>query len=210
MNGMVQYLLHQSINVSFVILVVYLIRGFLLRKVPKKYSFMLWAVVALRLLFPGVESPISMFNLFPTSQVETVVNEPSKERIPTQEIQVEEVSKDTDAAGKQKSIENVKTVSENKLEKAENIGTSNEKQEKTTVKNGVTNLTFANVCGMVWLVGMIGFWIWNAMAFLRIKKKTDVAVRLRDNIFECEGIASAFVMGIFQPKIYIPFHTGEE
>lgn len=207
---MVQYLLHQSINVSFVILVVYLIRGFLLRKVPKKYSFMLWAVVALRLLFPGVASPISMFNLFPVSQVERAANESSKERIPTQEIQVEKVSKDTDAADKQKSIDNVKTVSENKLKNHENIGTSNEKQEKITVKNRATKLTFANVCGMVWLVGMVVFGIWNTMAFLEIKKKTDVAVRLRDNIFECEGIGSAFVMGMFQPKIYIPFHTGEE
>ena len=116
MDGMVQYLIHQSINVSFVILVVYLVRGLLLRKVPKKYSFMLWAVVALRLLFPGVASPISMFNLLPTGQVERAVNEPSKERISTQENQVEEVSKDTDAAGKQKSIENVKTVSENKVD----------------------------------------------------------------------------------------------
>lgn len=70
MNGIVQYLLHQSINVSFVILVVYLVRGLLLRKVPRKYSFMLWAVVAVRLVFPGVESPISIFNVFPTSQTE--------------------------------------------------------------------------------------------------------------------------------------------
>lgn len=210
MNGMVQYLLHQSINVSFVILVVYLVRGFLLRKVPKKYSFMLWAVVALRLLFPGVESPISMFNLLPTGQVERAANEPSKERILAQVNQVEKVSKDTDAADKQKSIDNLKTVSENKLKNDENIGTSNEKQGETTVRNGAINLTFANVCGMVWLVGMVSFWIWNVMAFLRIKKKMDVAVRLRDNIFECEGIGSAFVMGMFQPKIYIPFHTGEE
>ena len=171
---------------------------------------MLWGVVALRLLFPGVESPVSMFNLLPTDQVEKVVNEPAIKRIPIQETQVEKVSEDTDAAGKQRSTDNVKTVSENKLKNAKNIGTSKEKQGKMTVRNRATNLTFANVCGMVWLVGMIVFWIWNTMNFLRINKKTDVAVRLRDNIFECEGIGSAFVMGMFQPKIYIPFHTGEE
>ena len=210
MNGIVQYLLHQSINVSFVILVVYLVRRLLLRKVPKKYSFMLWGVVALRLLFPGVESPVSMFNLLPTDQVEKVVNEPAIKRIPIQETQVEKVSEDTDAAGKQRSTDKLKTVSENKLKNAKNIGTSKEKQGKMTVRNRATNLTFANVCGMVWLVGMIVFSIWNTMNFLRINKKTDVAVRLRDNIFECEGIGSAFVMGMFQPKIYIPFHTGEE
>ena len=133
MNGIVQYLLHQSINVSFVILVVYLVRRLLLRKVPKKYSFMLWGVVALRLLFPGVESPVSMFNLLPTDQVEKVVNEPAIKRIPIQETQVEKVSEDTDAAGKQRSTDKVKTVSENKLKNAKNIGTSKEKQGNMTV-----------------------------------------------------------------------------
>lgn len=210
MDGMVQYLIHQSINVSFVILVVYLVRGLLLRKVPKKYSFMLWAVVAVRLVFPGVASPISMFNLLPTSQVESTVSQQSKESISTQENSVEKVSKDTDVAHKQKSINNSKMVSDNKVANDENTGAFNEKQGETTVRKRGKNFTFANVFGMVWLVGMVGFWIWNAMAFFRIKKKMDVAVRLRDNIFECEGIGSAFVMGMFQPKIYIPFHTGEE
>ena len=206
MDGMVQYLIHQSINVSFVILVVYLVRGLLLRKVPKKYSFMLWAVVAVRLVFPGVASPISMFNLLLTSQVESTVSQQSKESISTQENSVEKVSKDADSVDNQKSINNSKTISENKIVNVENTGASNEKQVKTTA----TNLIFVNVFGIVWLAGMVSYWIWNVMAFLRVKKKMNEAVRFRDNIFECEGIGSAFVMGMFQPKIYIPFHTGEE
>ena len=206
MDGMVQYLIHQSINVSFVILVVYLVRGLMLRKVPKKYSFMLWAVVAVRLVFPGVASPISMFNLLLTSQVESTVSQQSKESISTQENSVEKVSKDADSVDNQKSINNSKTISENKIVNVENTGASNEKQVKTTA----TNLIFVNVFGIVWLAGMVSYWIWNVMAFLRVKKKMNEAVRFRDNIFECEGIGSAFVMGMFQPKIYIPFHTGEE
>ena len=206
MDGMVQYLIHQSINVSFVILVVYLVRRLLLRKVPKKYSFMLWAVVAVRLVFPGVASPISMFNLLLTSQVESTVSQQSKESISTQENSVEKVSKDADSVDNQKSINNSKTISENKIVNVENTGASNEKQVKTTA----TNLIFVNVFGIVWLAGMVSYWIWNVMAFLRVKKKMNEAVRFRDNIFECEGIGSAFVMGMFQPKIYIPFHTGEE
>ena len=210
MNRLVQYFIHQSINVSFVILVVYLVRGLLLRKVPKKYSFMLWAVVAVRLIFPGVVSPISIFNVFPVSQVELAVGEQSKEYISMQENAVEKVSGGTDAADNQESINDVKTVSDNKMEHDENIGGFNENQVKNTARNTAVNPVFITVFGIVWLVGMVSFWIWNIIVFLRIKKKMDIAVRFRDNIFECEGIGSAFVMGMFQPKIYIPFHTSEE
>lgn len=35
-------------------------------------------------------------------------------------------------------------------------------------------------------------------------------MRLCENIYECDSIATPFVFGIFHPGIYIPFHMTEE
>ena len=37
-----------------------------------------------------------------------------------------------------------------------------------------------------------------------------MAVRLVDNIWVCENISSPFVVGVFRPKIYLPFRLPEE
>ena len=57
-------LLDMSIASIVVIAVVLLARG-ILHKAPKKYSYMLWVIVAIRLLCPvSVSSPISIYNIF--------------------------------------------------------------------------------------------------------------------------------------------------
>lgn len=215
MEKIVQYLLHQSLNVSFVIIMVYLVRWLLLRKTPKKYAFILWAVVAIRLVFPGVSSPVSIFHVLPVNQVETTTSNYVKRSVPKPE-------------------KNVEKVSQNKISNNENTVTSNDKQVKTTSKNTVsnhvwikekfhscfqkinsfilifeTNPAFINIIGIVWLVGMVSFIFWNSINFWRMKKTTEFAVRFKDNVFECEEIGSAFVMGLFHPKIYIPFRTNQ-
>ena len=49
-----QYILHQSLQITLIILMVYLIRGLFLKKFSRKYAYALWAVVGIRLLFPGI------------------------------------------------------------------------------------------------------------------------------------------------------------
>ncbi len=51
--------------------------------------------------------------------------------------------------------------------------------------------------------------LWNGYLTIRMKRKLRKAVLYRDNIFECDNIASPFVMGVFRPRIYIPFRLGE-
>ena len=57
------YLLHNSIAVCVVILTVFAVRLFL-RRAPKKYSYILWAIVGIYLLCPiRLSSPISIYSL---------------------------------------------------------------------------------------------------------------------------------------------------
>lgn len=43
-----------------------------------------------------------------------------------------------------------------------------------------------------------------------MQRRMKKAVRLEDNIWECENISSPFVIGVFRPKIYLPFRLPEE
>ena len=63
MTALFLSVVQMSITVCFIIPAVLLIR-LLLRKAPKKYSYLLWAVVACRLICPfSFESAFSLFSL---------------------------------------------------------------------------------------------------------------------------------------------------
>ena len=65
---MVEQLLRMSLTAGIVILVVILIRA-LMRKLPKKFSYMLWAAVGFRLLCPvSIESKFSILNAKPAAK----------------------------------------------------------------------------------------------------------------------------------------------
>ena len=70
-------ILHMSLTGSIVILVVLLAR-MIMRKMPKKYMYLLWGIVGFRLLCPvALESSISIFNIKPIrNSVEHVKNLP--------------------------------------------------------------------------------------------------------------------------------------
>ncbi len=68
------YLLHNSITVCIVILTVFSVRLFL-RRAPKKYSYILWAVVGIYLLCPlRLSSPISIYSLINNVSVTFIEN----------------------------------------------------------------------------------------------------------------------------------------
>lgn len=70
-------ILHMSLTGSIVILVVLLAR-MIMKKMPKKYMYLLWGIVGFRLLCPvALESSISIFNIKPIrNSVEHVKNLP--------------------------------------------------------------------------------------------------------------------------------------
>lgn len=68
--------------------------------------------------------------------------------------------------------------------------------------------------------GQIGAWIWAAglavllgnclVSYVRLKRQVSGACRSEDGCWECDGIKTAFVLGFFPPKIYVPMRlTGE-
>lgn len=56
----------------------------------------------------------------------------------------------------------------------------------------------------IWLAGFAAMLVFAAVSYLKIYKKVRASVKLRDNIFICDDIATPFILGIFRPKIYLP------
>lgn len=70
MSTVINYFFDSFLTISVVIFVVLLVRGIFFRKLPKRFAYLLWAVVGLRLLCPvSLPSSISVFNALPSPRI---------------------------------------------------------------------------------------------------------------------------------------------
>ncbi len=58
--------------------------------------------------------------------------------------------------------------------------------------------------GCIWLAGMVILIIYGIYTYYRLQSKLRVSFPMGDSVYAVEGLASPFVMGFFDPKIYIP------
>ncbi len=57
---------------------------------------------------------------------------------------------------------------------------------------------------LLWILGIAIMLVYNFVKLFRLKKTLQDAIPYMDNIFTSSKIETAFVMGIFHPKIYLP------
>ncbi len=63
---------------------------------------------------------------------------------------------------------------------------------------------------IVWLAGMAAMLLCALVSYIRLRRRVETAIRLRDNIWQCEQVQSPFILGLFRPRIYLPFDVSEE
>ena len=217
----VQKIIDMSIEATVVILVVLLVRGLVMRRFPKKYVYLLWIIVGIRLMCPvALNSSVSLFNIDVLEHPELLL--PAKEGYaelayeysysviePDSEIEKVTTEKQTK---KTKVEDEKKPVTENAKEFTlkgtvppvdETFAKENQKAEEISKARWKLPIR-------IWLAGMTLLLAWNLCQTLRWKKHLRKAVKYKDNIYECDDIASPFVMGVFRPRIYIPFRLRED
>lgn len=75
----------------------------------------------------------------------------------------------------------------------------------------VNPLQIAAIIGeIIWLAGIAALLIYSIVSLLRLRRKLIGAIKLRDNIYLADHIASPFVIGITRPKIYLPSTLSEQ
>lgn len=168
--------LNMSITASYMILFVMLAR-LLLKKAPKGFSYSLWAVVLFRLICPVSFSSTVSFLGF--------MKAPSMEHIPA----------------------NLSRMAQPQV----NLGINELNQAINSSLPAVTPMASANpmqiilfLSSVVWVLGILSLMIYSVVSYRLLHRNVRTAMRLKDNIFECETIQSPFVLGILKPRIYLP------
>ena len=198
------YLLHNSIAVCVVILTVFAVRLFL-RRAPKKYSYILWAIVGIYLLCPiRLSSPISIYSL---------INNVSDTFLEHHSLPLN--AKNFADKNKTYNEKNQKTKDSNKS-KFDNVSSTNKNQKTKQNQNNtagtekISQSLTVTTTAYIWLCGCIVLLVRNLFLIWRTKQTVLMAIRRKDNIYESEYISTPFVLGIVRPKIYIPFNLSEQ
>lgn len=169
-----QKALNMSIAAGWLILAVIALR-LLLRRAPKRFRLLLWAVVGLRLALPwSIESALS---LIPSAQ--TLPEGIMLERAPVLDTGI------------------------SALNGAINPGFTAAFTPELGVSANPLQVLLP-IAAAFWMLGAAAMLLWALVSWLRLRKRVREAVRLEENVYEGE-IASPFVLGLFRPRIYLPF-----
>ena len=186
--------LDMSKTAAMVIAVVLLVR-LLLKKAPKVFSYALWAVVLFRLLCPiSFETPVSIVPQLPDTSTGYNLADESIDLAGAGMAAYQAVG---DLLNGGLGVQHIPTTE--------------------VTEDGMTRYVMADWWSVwilfgkyVWAAGMAVMLLYSAFSYRRIKKQTEIAVPIRDNIWIADEIQSPFVIGFLRPSIYLPGNLGEK
>lgn len=209
--------LNMSLTAGYCILAVLAVR-LLLCRAPKKYSYLLWLVVAFRLCCPvSLSSPASMFNLaFFDREVAgdytmDYLQEDVGMQLDPQLSTGVTVSAWQSAEGSHGSGVDVPNGSIALPESAKETQPLKISLPPGGPNNSVNPVQVWGAVGsLLWLTGMGVMLLCGAVSYLLLSRRLRNAVLLRENIFQSERVVSPFILGFFRPRIYIPYGLEEQ
>lgn len=170
-----QRALNMSIAASWLILAVVALR-LLLRRAPKRLLLLLWGLVLLRLALPvSIESALSLI--------------PSAQTLPEGIMLNAEPELNTGIAALNSAINPAFTAA----------------FSPTPAASANPLQVLLPIASVLWLAGAAAMLLWALVCWLRLSLRVRSAVRIEGNIYECEAAQSPFVLGLFRPRIYLPF-----
>ena len=67
------------------------------------------------------------------------------------------------------------------------------------------DISATTILSIVWFVGVVIFLVYFAIRYWRLLRQVNTAILLRDNIYQSEVVDAPIVVGIVNPRIYLPF-----
>ena len=180
MSDLFLKIVNMSISASWLVVAVLILR-LVLKKAPKWVNVLLWGIVAVRLICPfSFESVLSLI--------------PSAETFPEKII-----------SGPSFDVQTGITPIDNRIN--DYLGDRYFEGVTVPTNNGNNVMTILTI---VWIIGILLLVAYTVISYWRLNRKVDTAVRYKDNIFQSENISSPFVLGIINPRIYLPFSMNEQ
>ena len=185
---------------TLVILAVLLVR-LILRRLPKKYSYLLWSVVGIRMLFqiqlPARFSLLSIWHF--------LMQRISGIRFLTDSPKVTNMQRLTDL---QAGTQNLQPAGQ--LITGQTVTGAARGLSQAGAKAGSGWDHLLQICMLIWIAGMIVLLLYGILSYFKCRRMTVQAVHMEGNIWECDHLATPFVLGIVRSRIYIPFHLSAE
>ncbi len=173
-------LVNISITASWLVLTIIILR-MIFKKIPKSIICILWALVAVRLIFPfNIES---MFSLIP-----------SRETIP-QDIEY------TQNPGINSGISSVDAVVNPIIQ--ESFTPSNELASMNPIQLPI------HLGAYVWQLGIALLLCYAFISYIRTRLRVRERIKV-DGYYICDHISSPFILGVIFPKIYLPSNLSDE
>ena len=180
MSDLFLKIVNMSISASWLVVAVLILR-LVLKKAPKWVNVLLWGIVAVRLICPfSFESALSLI--------------PSAETFPEKII-----------SGPSFDVQTGITPIDNRIN--DYLGDRYFEGVTVPTNNGNNVMTILTI---VWIIGILLLATYTIISYQRLNRKVDTAVRYKDNIFQSENVSSPFVLGIINPRIYLPFSMNEQ
>ena len=178
---------------SIVILAVIALR-LVLKKAPKSLFCLLWLLAGLRLALPfEIQSPFSLqpsledhvpgIQMEQPVQVPDILTEQPEDRLPDtppDPVLTPELPEE--------NRENMQTDSF--LYGAED--------------GRIQPIRYADIAARIWALGLAGMLSISTVSYFRLKRRVREAYLIENGCFECPGLDTAFVLGFFPARIYLP------
>lgn len=169
-------ILNMSITAGYCILIVVILRQ-LLRRAPKRYSYVLWSVVYFRMACPvSFKSMLSLIRVNP--------------RTVPQDIGIQEMPRIASGA---KSVDAVVAYGMSQAVPQANPGSG---------INPMDRILFA--AGILWAAVAVLLLLHSLWSSRCLKRRLKKAQWIEKNIYEVRQLPTAFVFGMFRPGIYLP------
>jgi beta-lactamase regulating signal transducer with metallopeptidase domain len=167
--------LQMSLAGAVVILGVLLLR-LLMRRSPGRFRYLLWIVPAFRLCVPlSLTSPVSLFRLLRSGTLG---------------------GGDYTPAGLTLPLENAITAA------STGAALSPAAAAQTAADPA---FSWLRVLAWVWLAVAAALLLYSLASSLLLRRRLATAVRLQGRVYQASGIDTPFLLGLFRPRIYIPW-----
>lgn len=186
-------LLNVSVMAGWIVLAVVLLR-LCFKKAPRWITCMLWGLVALRLVLPfSIESAISLI--------------PSAQTVPDNIVSMDQPEIHTGLPiidqPVNDALQTITPVPDTSSKPVAPIPDVEAEKETPLLERVVS------VAAWVWIGGVVVMVLYGFFSVWRVRRRVLDAVLLRESIWQSDRIDSPFILGIFRPRIYLPYGLDE-
>lgn len=198
----------------------------LLRRKPRSFSYVLWAVVFLRLLCPfSLSSPYFGLMLGGVGQAlesaayrqETVQYQMLIHKDGTVETLAGRKLPGTPESREFSAQYGTETLGNGDGAGGNDRGFSGSLYQNAPVNRRYTRSevlrlerSWVTLCSLAWAAGAAALLGYSLLSYLLLRRRMRQAVRVQEDVYESERIDTPFLLGILDPRIYLPMGLSEE